>query len=663
MSVVRGSPNETGARSFARPHDEKNVLPQQQHTSSSRTSSVSIDDVLDDAVNDSFQAWDEGGDVGDVGDDEFGDDEVGDDEFGDDDFGNEFGDTFGDELGDTRAVAPTNPLVFGSILGGFGNRGNNRDAASVTVSGSKFDAVFPETLALVSEHLEVLVADDNLFRSVDFEVMSLGLKNLTRLTIAANVIGDAFRFVVNSSRVKGPLTLDPFRALTVLYASANRIGLNGLLELGKLQALRRLDLSRNKVSNLTRLHKKQHRDGGDSFENLFPSLTHLDLSGQHPKLVTNGWSLVCTLGALPKLRVLLLRNNAFEGWVGGGGGDRNDEIKNEPDTCLVPGEHFPNLRAVDLRDNVIVNITDIAPLARLATRGTRRDRRGISAFGIESGGPDDCDEDEEDQNITSHASTSYRSLSDTFSFSGSLEEVAVSGNPCAVSTLRAMERFVESVRAISHGSDSAGSRCVDFQSVLAFANDELVDDRGLSSNTSGSAGHTKQRLTRLTPGQRTEKAIARGLLFRNVTPRLRFGTENALGTALGFLLSDDDCLTTASVQGKSPHHGSGAVIILRDSSRDTAFGQLAADGETQQKTSHMNMTKMATATDPLPRPEKGTAITFDFDKPVTNETIGVSKKKSSAGEVCAANLDAWRAADQRKAFNRQYTQARCASIV
>eukprot|EP00230_Micromonas_polaris_P004144 CAMPEP_0119216764 /NCGR_PEP_ID=MMETSP1327-20130426/16216_1 /TAXON_ID=38833 /ORGANISM="Micromonas pusilla, Strain RCC2306" /LENGTH=66 /DNA_ID=CAMNT_0007214695 /DNA_START=123 /DNA_END=320 /DNA_ORIENTATION=- len=66
MSVVRGSPNETGARSFARPHDEKNVLPQQQHTSSSRTSSVSIDDVLDDAVNDSFQAWDEGGDVGDV---------------------------------------------------------------------------------------------------------------------------------------------------------------------------------------------------------------------------------------------------------------------------------------------------------------------------------------------------------------------------------------------------------------------------------------------------------------------------------------------------------------------------------------------------------------------------------------------------------------------
>ena len=130
------------------------------------------------------------------------------------------------------------------------------------------------------------------------------------------------------------------------------------------------------------------------------------------------------------------------------------------------------------------------------------------------------------------------------------------------------------------------------------------DDRGLSSNTSGSAGHTKQRLTRLTPGQRTEKAIARGLLFRNVTPRLRFGTENALGTALGFLLSDDDCLTTTSVQGKSPHHGSGAVIILRDSSRDTAFGQLAADGETQQKTSHMNMTKMATATDPLPRPEK-----------------------------------------------------------
>jgi hypothetical protein len=41
-----------------------------------------------------------------------------------------------------------------------------------------------------------------------------------------------------------------------------------------------------------------------------------------------------------------------------------------------------------------------------------------------------------------------------------------------------MERFVESLRAISHGSDSAGSRCVDFQSVLAFANDELVGLRG-----------------------------------------------------------------------------------------------------------------------------------------------------------------------------------------
>ena len=518
-------------------------------------------------------------------------------------------------LHERENTLPVNPMDAYHVLERCGGEyANLEDVVSVTLTGFGFDSVAPEALEPFAECLERLALDENEFRAVDFQQMATTLKKLQHLNIALNRIDDTFKFI-NSS--------NPFQSLTVLDARSNGIGLRGFTELGKLPQLKRLDVSRNQISKLAGVD-------GDSF--FFPSLTFLDLSSQTPGLDCVGFELTRALGKCPALRVLKLRDNQVRGWV-----DRVDDANdgNSERNLLLPGNDFPSLRALDLRDNLIGDILEVEPLAHLAVSVPRRTRRGMSSVGVNSHGPDDNDGDQTPL-LFDAGTSSFRdgysgsmtqgsvpqATSSNATTHGQLEEVALSGNVGASRALLEME-----------------------QDVLMGYDD-------------GSLGNTQKRLT---PKERLGKVLEHDLLFQSVTPSTRFGATHAVAMPLKRVLLVKDTAYYSQTNKSHAVTSADALLILRDD-----VGPKTFDGELSRRTTSgtlnttLNMQKMATALDILPPHISDTAkVKFDFD--ARSVDLLDDWRTVSASDKFAAKLDAWNTIDKRKAFNLRYTAARSAT--
>jgi hypothetical protein len=260
----------------------------------------------------------------------------------------------------------SNPLTLEALFAIVG-ASEPKDVTFVDATDRAYDSVDAEALLLVAPFLERFVAPENFLSSSDVSAMAATLRNVKRLDVCCNAIDDTFRVPFPNH---GPC----FASLTVLNARSNNLGPNAFAELGKLPSLEKLDVSSNAIFSLSALHASDESPFRDaSSVEFFPQLTHLDVSAQTPKLRSDLRQLKKALGSCPRLRALVARGNAIS-------------FRNNEDVVLTPGIDFPSLRALDLRDNALIDPAGVMPLCALATRGERRVRRGVSDVGVAGGG-------------------------------------------------------------------------------------------------------------------------------------------------------------------------------------------------------------------------------------------------------------------------------------
>jgi hypothetical protein len=265
----------------------------------------------------------------------------------------------------------SNPLTLEALFEIVG-ASEPEDVTFVDATDRAYDSVDAEALLLVAPFLERFIAPENFFTSADVSAMAATLRNVKRLDVCCNAIDDTFRTPFPNH---GPC----FASLTVLNARSNNLGPNAFAELGKLPSLEKLDVSSNAIFSLSACGNASDEspltlDASSSFGfEFFPKLTHLDVSAQTPKLRSDLRQLKKALGSVPRLRALVARGNAIS-------------FRNNEDVVLTPGIDFPSLRALDLRDNALIDPAGVMPLCALATRAPRRVRRGVSDVGVAGGG-------------------------------------------------------------------------------------------------------------------------------------------------------------------------------------------------------------------------------------------------------------------------------------
>jgi hypothetical protein len=465
-----------------------------------------------------------------------------------------------------------------------------------------------------------------------------------------------------------------FASLTVLNARSNNLGPNAFAELGKLPSLEKLDVSSNAIFSLSACGNASDEspltlDASSSFGfEFFPKLTHLDVSAQTPKLRSDLRQLKKALGSVPRLRALVARGNAIS-------------FRNNEDVVLTPGIDFPSLRALDLRDNALIDPAGVMPLCALATRAPRRVRRGVSDVGVAGGGRDDGDADEETSSFfdvknetfvfenhrtTKFASTvsSFGSVNDPFAdddlnftsssfgatevtnerrtpLGGRLEEVALGGNHCAAALLR----LAETVGRTSGGTVDVASRC-----------------------------------HRPTPRERLDKALAsRSVLFRGVYPPTRYGGASALAAPMHVLRAL--FLATRTSPFGEDETGPGGIprkpLFGSEDEDGFSFGPErravftlvdgGADGAFPFARERLEMRRMATAADARAAHATATKLAFDFEARVPS-ALGFGsepddgtffvRETSNAAAAAAARLDARLEIDTRKDFNRKYAESK-----
>ena len=272
---------------------------------------------------------------------------------------------------DAKKPRRSNPLTLEALFEIVGGS-EPKDVTFVDATDRAYDSVDAEALLLVAPFLERFVAPENFFSSSDVVSMAATLRNVKRLDVCCNAVDDTFR-------VPFPNHTPCFASLTVLNARSNNLGPNAFAELGKLPSLEKLDVSSNAIFSLSACGNASDEspvtlDASSSFGfEFFPQLTHLDVSAQTPKLRSDLRQLKDALGSCPRLRAFVARGNAIS-------------FHNNEDVVLTPGIDFPSLRALDLRDNALIDPAGVMPLCALATRGERRVRRGVSDVGVSGGG-------------------------------------------------------------------------------------------------------------------------------------------------------------------------------------------------------------------------------------------------------------------------------------
>jgi hypothetical protein len=554
----------------------------------------------------------------------------------------------------------SNPLTLEALFEIVGGS-EPKDVTFVDATDRAYDSVDAEALLLVAPFLERFVAPENFFSSSDVSAMAATLRNVKRLDVCCNAIDDTFRTPFPNH---GPC----FASLTVLNARSNNLGPNAFAELGKLPSLEKLDVSSNAIFSLSALHASDESPFRDaSSVEFFPKLTHLDVSAQTPKLRSDLRQLKKALGSCPRLRALVARGNAIS-------------FHDNEDVVLTPGIDFPSLRALDLRDNALIDPAGVMPLCALATRAPRRVRRGVSDVGVAGGGRDDGDADEETSSFfdvknetfvfenhrtTKFASTvsSFGSVNDPFAdddlnftsssfgatevtnerrtpLGGRLEEVALGGNHCAAALLR----LAETVGRTSGGTVDVASRC-----------------------------------HRSTPRERLDEALAsRSVLFRGVYPPTRYGGASALAAPMHVLRAF--FLATRTSPFGEDETGPGGIrrkpLFGSEDEDGFSFGPErravftlvdgGADGAFPFARERLEMRRMATAADARAAHATATKLAFDFEARVPSalgfgsepDDLFFIRETSNAAAAAAARLDARLEIDTRKDFNRKYAESK-----
>jgi len=573
--------------------------------------------------------------------------------------------------------AMINPLTSSTLFASVG-ASRPEDVTSVNLTGRAYDSIEPGAFSAAAPFLERLVAAENEFTSAHLAELGATLTNARRLNIACNRVDDTF--AIRPFRVRNTFQNTFFPALTVLDARGNAMGANALAELGKLPSLERLDVSGNAIRSLLLKDGEGLKEGVDSKTTLnlfFPKLTHLDVSGQKPKMRFTVSELAAALGSCPRLRVLSLKKNA-------GFSDSSSDAS----CVLTPGIDFPALRALDLRENALRDPASVAPLCALATRAERRRRRGVSDVGVAGGGRDDADDDEENQHdqhafydetrrvgaysrirakdpqtmdpLFDSTTSSFGSANTSFadaSFAdesgaslrvggGRLEEVALGGNACAdVLLTRLLARVAES----------------------AFGPASSVSN--LSS--------LKLSSLRLTPREHLERALAsKSVLFRGVEPPARFGGATALAAPARVVHS-----LAARASGEETFFSKTNVFFKDEfETFETSTERFAvftlvdggADGALKRTSrERLDMRRMATASAASPARASTKHFAFDFEKRVNLETDELSRddafppapddpffSTTDAASAYASRLDARLATDRRKALSRIYAESK-----
>ena len=589
-----------------------------------------------------------------------------------------------------------NPLTSSTLFASVG-ASRPEDVTSVNLTGRAYDSIEPGAFSAAAPFLERLVAAENEFTSADLAELGATLTNARRLNIACNRVDDTFairpiRLVNTFGAYARDVSLSFFPALTVLDARGNAMGANALAELGKLPSLERLDVSGNAIRSLLLKDGEGLKEGVDSKTTrtgiFFPKLTHLDVSGQKPKMRFTVSELAAAFGSCPRLRVLSLKKNA--GF---------SEPSSDASCVLAPGIDFPALRALDLRENALRDPASVAPLCALATRAERRRRRGVSDVGVAGGGRDDADDDvsgEQNQH-DQHAFFETRRVgaysrirakdpqttmdplfdSTTSSFGsanterfadasadesgasldlvggGRLEEVALGGNACAdVLLTRLLARVAESARGPASSVSNLSSKL----------------SSKLSSNLSS---------LRLTPREHLERALAsKSVLFRGVEPPARFGGATALAAPARVVHS-----LATRVSGEETFF-SKTYVFFKDEFEtfETSTERFAvftlvdggADGALKRTSrERLDMRRMATASAASPARASTKHFAFDFEKRVHLETDELIRddafppapddpffSTTDAASAYASRLDARLATDRRKALSRIYAESK-----
>jgi hypothetical protein len=561
---------------------------------------------------------------------------------------------------DAKITRRSNPLTLEALFEIVGGS-EPKDVTFVDATDRAYDSVDAEALLLVAPFLERFVAPENFFSSSDVVSMAATLQNVKRLDVCCNAIDDTFRVPFPNH---GPC----FASLTVLNARSNNLGPNAFAELGKLPSLEKLDVSSNAIFSLSALHASDESPFRDaSSVEFFPKLTHLDVSAQTPKLRSDLRQLKKALGSCPRLRALVAKGNAIS-------------FHNNEDVVLTPGIDFPSLRALDLRDNALIDPAGVMPLCALATRGERRVRRGVSDVGVAGGGRDDGDADEgtsssfdvknetfvfDHHRTTKFASTvsSFGSVNDPFadddlnfnssSFGatevtnerttkgGRLEEVALGGNHCAAALLR------------------------------------LAETVGRTSGGTVDVASTRHRPT---PRERLDKALAsRSVLFRGVYPPTRYGGASALAAPMHVLRALFSATRTSPFgeDGRVPGVIPRKPLFGSEDENGFSFGPErravftlvdgGADGVFPFARERLEMRRMATASDARAAHATATKLAFDFEARVPS-ALGFGsepddgtffiRETSNAAAAAAARLDARLEIDTRKDFNRKYAESK-----